>query len=191
MSKRTTSHTLVVLCAVVMGSGCMPKMTMDEMKHMKPERPTAALAHLNHFAGHWVGEGEMTMAGLDEVIKSTSSMDGRWEGDGWYLVINGTFKMGELGEMKATETWTYDTHDKLYRSTWVDSMGSVGTGKSTYDESTRTWKMTAVSHGPFGKTTMKGTAKMIDDNTMEWTWAEYAMGGLMKTMEMKGTNRRR
>jgi len=30
--------------------------------------------------------------------------------------------------------------------------------------------------------------KMVNDKTMEWTWKESAMLGLMKTMEMKGTS---
>ena len=43
---------------------------------------------------------------------------------------------------------------------------------------------------PWGKTKAKGTVTLIDPNTMEWTYTEYAMGGLMKTLEMHGTSKR-
>jgi len=39
--------------------------------------------------------------------------------------------------------------------------------------------------------TMKGWVKNIDADTMEWCWTEYAMGGLVKTMEMCGTSKRK
>lgn len=135
-------------------------------------------------------EGEAKMAGLDEPLKSSGTGEATWDGDGWFLVNRGDFTMDEFGEMHGLETWTYDTHKKVYRSTWVDSMGSVGTGISTYDEETNTWHMKATAHGPFGKSKMKGQVKFVDADTAEYTWAEYAMGGLMKTMEMTGTSRR-
>lgn len=181
--------TLTSLAAVVL-TGCMPKMTLEDMKAMIPQRPVE-LDKLNAFAGKWESTGESKMAGLDEVLKASGTNEARWEGDNWYLVSRGTFNMGDFGEMQGLETWTYDTHSKKYRSTWTDSMGSVGTGTSTYNEKTNTWHMKGTSHGPFGKTTGKGQVKFIDENTMEWTWKEYAMGGLIKTMEMTGTSRRR
>ncbi|MFQ5494795.1 MAG: DUF1579 family protein, partial [Phycisphaerae bacterium] len=124
----------------------------------------------------------LTMSGTNEA---------KWDGDGWFLVSRGNFNMGGLGDMTGMETWVYDSHDKVYRSTWVDSMGSLGTGSARYNEDTRTWRMRATSHGPMGKTVWKSTVRMVDANTMEFEGAEYAMGGLMKTMEMSGTSRRR
>lgn len=32
--------------------------------------------------------------------------------------------------------------------------------------------------------------KFIDDNTLEWSWNEYVMGGLFKTVAMSGTSKR-
>ena len=48
--------------------------------------------------------------------------------------------------------------------------------------------MRATSHGAWGKSSMKGTAKFIDADTMEWNWTEHM--GLTKTMEMSGTSKR-
>ncbi len=171
----------------VLVTGCMPKMTIEELKEMMPQRP-AELDKLNAFAGNWTMEGEARMAGLDEVLKTSGSSESKWEGDGWYLVGRLVFSMGELGETQGLETWTYDTKSRKYRSTWVDSMGSIGTGESTHDEKTNTWQFKANMYGPFGRSTGKGTARVVDDNTLEWTWTEYS--GLMKTMEMTGTSRR-
>ncbi len=74
------------------------------------------------------------MNGLDEVLKSTGEMEAKWDGDGWFLVNRGVFTMGDFGGMTGVETWTYDTHSKRYRSTWVDSMGSIGTGEGWFNK---------------------------------------------------------
>jgi len=189
MFVRLISRAVLVGGAAVVLAGCMPKMTIEEMKSMLPERPVE-LDKLNAFAGKWVFEGEAEMAGLDEPLKSSGHNEAHWDGDNWFLVSRGTFKMGDLGEMEGVETWTYDTHDKVYRSTWVDTFGSVGTGTSKYDDKTDTWKFRATSHGPFGKSKMKGKVQFVNADTMEWSMSEYSMCGLMKTMEMNGTSRR-
>lgn len=62
---------------------------------------------------------------------------------------------------------------------------------ATHNEETNTWTPKTMSHGPDGKMTMKGWVRNVDGDTMEWRWAEYAMGGLVKTMEMCGTSKRK
>lgn len=42
--------TLALACATL--TGCMPKMTVEEMKAAMPQRP-AELDHLNAFVGQW------------------------------------------------------------------------------------------------------------------------------------------
>lgn len=171
-------------------TGCMPSMTIEEMKAMMPERPVE-LDRLNVFAGTWEGTGDATMLGVDKVLKSSATSEGHWEGDDWYMVIRSVMDMDEFGGMKALETWTYDPHCEIYRSTWVDSMGSIGTGTTRFNENTNTWHMRAKSHGPMGKSTMKGWVRIIDDNNMEWVWSSHVFFGLIKTMEMKGTSTRK
>ena len=190
MITKSTARVLFMSCASLVLTGCMPKMTVEEMKSMMPQRP-AELDVLDAFAGKWEMEGEARMAMLDEPIKTSGTSDMKWEGNGWYLVGRASFTMEGLDDMTGLEAWTYDTHSKKYRSTWIDSMGSIGVGTAKYDDETRTWHMRAKSHSPFGKSKMKGTARLIDDDTIEWSMTEYAMGGLMKTMEWSGTSRRR
>ncbi len=187
MSRRTINLALLSLGLPIL-VGCMPKMTIDDMKAAMPQRP-GELDRLNAFTGKWVAEGTATMAGLAESLDAKGKNEAKWEGDGWYLVNRGSFSMGELGKIQAIETWTYDTYSKKYRNTWVDSMGSTGMGESRYDEKSKMWHFKATSYGPFGKSTMKGTAEFPDDATMKWTWTES--NGLTKTMEMTGTSRRK
>ncbi len=176
------------LLAVVM-TGCAPKMTMEDLKAMMPQRP-AELDKLNAFVGTWNSEAEAKMAGLDEPLRTTAQAEIKWEGDGWYLVSRETFTMGELGNSHGLGTWSYDMKHRVYRTSWVDSSGMTGMGKSWHDEKTNTWHMRGKSHGPWGTTTFKGSVTMTDPNTMTWNWTEYAMGGLMKVMEMTGTSSR-
>jgi len=189
MFRVITSRTILVLMTGLLMTGCMPKMTIEEMRAMTPPRPVE-LDKLNAFVGKWKFTGETKMAMLDEAIQSTGSGETRWNDSKRFLIGNATFTMEGFDPMIGHETWTYDAHTGKYRSTWTDSMGATGTGESWIDEKTGTWYSKAKSRGPFGTTYMKGWMKIIDDNTMEWVWSEYAMFGLMKTMEMKGTSTR-
>ncbi len=190
MKSLRNPHVLLVIAACMTFPGCMPKMTVEEMKAKTPQRP-AELDKLDAFVGRWEFNGEARMAMLDEPLATTGTGETRWDDGKWFLIGNAVFRMQGFDEMRGHETWTYDAHSKKYRSTWVDSMGSTGTGVATHNEKNNTWTMRATSHGSFGKTTMKGCMKIVDDDTMEWCWTEYAMGGLMKTMEMCGTSKRK
>ncbi len=190
MTHRNTLKALVGLFGCVLLTGCMPKMTIKEMKAMMPKRPVE-LDHLEMFMGDWTFEGEVTMSGLDEVLETSGTNSARWEGNKWYMVSDGIFKMGDFDEMKGMETWTYDTASKCFRNTWVDSMGSLGVGKGWYNADEKRWKMKSTSHSPFGTTSMKATVTFPDDDTMEWSMTETAMWGLITTMEMKGTSKRK
>lgn len=177
----------VVAFAPVVLTGCMPKMSMEEMKAMRPERP-AELSKLDRFVGTWQGTGEATMAGLEEPMKVSGTSELSWGLDGWSLVELSTYSMGELGEMKGHGFWSYDIPGKRFRTAWTDSMGGFGTGTLKYNAETDTWHIRAKSKSSFGTTTGKGTMKFVDDRTQEWTWKEYAFFGLFKVMEMHGTS---
>lgn len=178
------------MAVMVMLTGCMPKMTIEQMKAARPQRP-AELDKLNKMVGTWEVTGEARMAGLDEVLETRGTSELKWGGDGWYLIEDNVFTMKGLGEMKAHGTWAYDAKAGKFRTAWLDTMGGIGVGTVWHNEKTDVWHMRAKSHSPFGTTTGKGSHRFIDDNTIEWTWTEYAMGGLFKTMEMKGTSKRK
>jgi hypothetical protein len=170
-----------------MTTGCVHKMTLEQMKAQMPKRP-AELDRLNPFVGKWSFEGEAKFAMLDEPLKMTGHGEYAWEGDRWYMVGHNVMKMDGFDECKGLETWTYDTKAGKYRSTWVDSMGTTGMGAATYDVDTRTWHMSAVGYGPWGESKMKGTMHLKDDNTLVWYMTETQ--GLTKVAEMMGTAKR-
>ncbi len=87
--------------------------------------------------------------------------------------------------------WVYDVKGKKFRMFWADTMGGFGTGTLRYNKKTDVWHTNASINSRFGKTTGKGTIKFTDPDTMEWRWNEYAMGGLVKTMSLTGTSRRK
>jgi len=190
MTRKRMAALLLWVVAMAPLTGCMPKMTIEDLKAMKPQRP-AELDRLDAFVGTWESTGECTMAGLDETVKARMTETYRWDGDGWYLVSSGMFSMDEMGDMKGTGVWMYDSKAKKYRMSWVDSMGGMAVGESRYDEKKDTWTMKGSGYGPMGKTTSKAWFKFVDPDTMEWEWSEYGMGGLMKIMSMKGTSRRK
>ncbi|RMF83506.1 MAG: DUF1579 domain-containing protein [Planctomycetota bacterium] len=184
--RRFAWFTTIAGCAALVGCA-PPKMTMDDMRAMVPQRP-AELDYLNAFVGKWSFEGEVVSDMFEEPFKMTGESEMHWSGDMWYLISDGVWRMGDMDEMKGHEVWCYDAKARKFRSVWVDSMGSFGVGEGSYDAATRTWRTQATSHGPMGKSTMKGTIKIIDEDTMEWSAAEY--NGWMKTMEFTGVSRR-
>ena len=176
-------------CAVLVG--CMPEMTIEQMKEMRPERPVE-LDRLNMFAGTWEGVGEAEMGGLEEVTKSTSKTTREWACDGWCLVERGTMEFGDMGKMHFMGIWTWDAKSRKYRTSWADDFGSIAYGVAKYDGETRTWTIKAKSKGGMGKTVGKGTFKFVDDDTMEWSWTERAgLFGMFKIVEATGTDKRK
>ena len=187
MFRRSAGLVVLGLCALLGLTGCMPHMTVAEMKDKMPKRP-AELDRLNAFVGKWQGDGEARFTMLDEPLKFTGTSESKWEGDKWYVVGRAVMKMADFPETQALETWTYDINAKKYRSTFVDSMGMTGMGEARYDEQAKTWHMTANSYGPWGQSQMNGTLRFINADTMEWNMTECM--GLTKIMDMKGTSKR-
>ena len=187
MSRRNAGSWLVVVFVGAITSGCMPKMTLDQMRASMPKRP-AELDRLTVLAGKWSFEGQAKFAMLDEPVKMTGTTEYEWQGDRWYLVGRSVMKMADFDECKSLETWSYDTKAKKYRSFWADTMGMSGIAECTYDEKNRTWAWSATSYGPWGQSSISGTMCMKDDNTVEWRMVESQ--GWMKVMEMTGTSKR-
>ena len=190
MTKRTRLFFVLVILATPALPGCMPKMTIEQMKAMMPERP-AELDKLNRFVGEWESTGEAEFGGLDRVLKNTGTSHIVWGNDGWCLVEHAEFEMEEFGTMKAIGVWSYDPKSKKYRTSWFDTLGSIGQGTITCDESANTWTMKAKSRGAMGTTTGRGTIMFIDKDTMEWSFTERAFFGLFKVGEYTGTSRRK
>jgi len=182
----------VAACGLlVLATGCMPKMTIEQMRKQRAKRP-AELDMLNKFVGHWEGTGTGRMPMLEEEeLTSHGTEDVKWEGDGWYLVQYANYTMGGLGDLKGTMIWYWDFVDKKIKNIWVDTMGTMSVGSVKYNEKTGVWHMKSKSRGPWGRSAAAGTMKFTDDDTMEWTWTEWDGLKLMKFMEMSGLSHRK
>ena len=189
MRRRGTITALWMIFPCGLLVSCVPKMTIEDVKGMRPRRPVG-LEKLNAFVGRWQWEGEAELPGLDRPLKFTGTNRAKLECDGWCLVSREVGYLEELGETHGLATWAYDARRGKFRTTWADSMGSVGTGTAWYDEKTGTWHMRARSSSLSGKASAKGRVKFTDPETMEWQWTEYGRAGLVKTMELTGTSRR-
>ncbi|MDM8004535.1 MAG: DUF1579 family protein [Phycisphaerae bacterium] len=187
MSRRNVMQTVGAVAACVVLSGCMPKMTIEEMKAHMPKRPVE-LDRLNAFVGTWEHEGVAKFSCLDQALKTSGRSEVKWEGNRWYLLGNCDMKMENFDDTKACEIWTYDIHTKKYRSSWVDSMGMMAAGEGTCDPITGTWHMTATNHTPWGASHLKGTMRFLDENTTEWSMTETV--GLQTILEMSGRSKR-
>src|SRR3990172_10902653 len=86
---------MLALVAVVGLSGCMREMTMEDFKAMKPQRP-AELDRLNMLVGNWSGTGQAEFMGMKEPVQVTGKSNAQWQADGWYLVEQAEYKMGDM-----------------------------------------------------------------------------------------------
>lgn len=166
-----------------------PKMTMAEMMKMPPR--AAELDQLSAFVGTWEGtsEGIAHMAGGEKVTGSGTETY-VWECDKRVLLNRMQWKMGDC-TMHGIGIWRWNAGAKKFDTFWTSDFGDVGHGQAWYDAETKTWHMRG--KGDMGGHTSvgEGTMKMVDNNTMEWSWVEWNSWKTEKTMEMKGTSKRK
>ena len=180
---------LVALTAV----GCMPELTIEMMKEMKPERPSE-LDKLNLFVGTWETTSEMNFPGMDEPMTGTGTMTAEWDVDRWVLSQHGEFHMGEMGTMHGLELITWDASSKKFRTVWHDNFGTIGHGSAKPCSCCGThWKMKAMSSGPWGTMFAAGGVDFIGDNKSEWTWSEWPWWDVFRLfqVDMTGTSTRK
>lgn len=173
--------------------GCGPKMTMEQMKDMmkKTHPRPAELDHLDVLVGSWESEGDMMFCGIDGKMTMKGSSTASWDVDRRCVVER---MQGEMEGCKyeAIGIWSWDAHDKEFHTYWADNMGESGLGTGKYDPATKTWTMKGKGRDPHSgeMKQFSGTLTMPDNNTINWTHVEKNMWG-MKTMEMKGTSKRK
>ena len=160
---------------------------------MQSQRPPE-LGRLNVFVGRWEGSGTAKIAGQSDAQPVKGSWQAEWELNGWYLVSREEFDMGELGKTKGMGLWSWDPRRKKYRTWWFGGGGANISAATTYDENTKTWTLKFRGDGPSGSTMGRGSVKIVDDNTMEWSWAEWPRWDvlrLFKNTELTGTYKRK
>ena len=182
---------LVLLCFGLVG--CQTDFDMAEMAAKQRARP-AELDQLEPFIGNWSSTTECKMMmGSSDAMQGTGTGKNEWAVNKRYLVGHMTADMGgEMGSMNGVEVWTWDPSIRKFRTWWFDDWGTNGRGTAKYDEKSDTWRMRGKIHNTVEgrNTTFRGSVKMVDNDTMEWTWAEYYGLGLFKFLEMTGTSKR-
>ncbi len=170
--------------------GCQPPTDEEIAEMMKqPPRPPE-LDRLNAWVGSWSGDALVKMPDGKEK-KGSGSNTTAWAADNWILVENWQHTMGEHDVMKGVSLIWWDNNKKKYRMAAADNYGGHGEGSFKYDEATNTWNMKGeMVDGKTGNETHgKGTVKMTDESTMEWTYTEYGPLG-MKMFEVSGTSKK-
>lgn len=177
------------LVAMIPMTGCQMGGGMDADAMAQPARP-CEMDYLAPLVGKWKAEGEMRMAGSDEVMKSTGTNEISFELGGRYLVERMTMDMGDGKKMEGRGVWTWDPKAKKFRTWWFDDWSGNGEGISSYCPDCRTWCFKGESHNlAMGFSTVgSGCAQLVDDNTMKWCWKERIPWTPFTIMEMCGTS---
>ena len=187
---RNKTHALLPWCCLLAAPlGCMPKMTVDQIKQMQPARPVE-LDRLDMLLGRWETEGQVKLSVLDEPLRTTGTNEAVWSLDRRMLIEHAELNMGALGKLTGMSIWTWDPSRKKYRMWWFDSFGETSEAMVTYNEATETWHMSGTGQKWGYNTRGRGTLRRIDADTLEWTWQEWDRLGLFKLADMKGLSRR-
>lgn len=167
-------------------SGCAScGFDIELVKSRIPVRP-AELDRLNALAGKWRTEGEVRMLGLAEPIRTMGRSEAGWECDRRLLVERSQFDMGALGPMSGVSVWSYDPRAGTYEMHWFDSFGESAKGWARYDERRREWRMRVRGRNAVTDIVADGTIRIIDDDTVEWTWKQYDAWHIIRFADMKG-----
>ena len=186
------------MCAPVVGLallvGCMQPHPMEMPK--KPT-PSPEMQKLSRLVGNWTSTWEMVKPTAEEMKKmmpdmpSTGKGGGKWEMGLGGMSLNGTM-WNEMGKdkMNFEENWLWDDHAKVYRTFWRSDWNEMGAGTAKWCGDNCLCveaKYYSPMHG--GDVRGEGCMKFVDNDTLEFCWAEKGMLG-MTMMEMKGTSKR-
>ncbi len=174
-------------------AGCMPAMDVETMKQMRPPRPPE-MEHLAALIGRWETSAETRIPCLKLVLPVKGTTENSWDADGWSMVERGAYEMGELGTVHEFGAWTWDSSAERFHIWRSDSFGGLRIGTAKFDEGSRTWTLKAKRRSSWGSSTDRGTIKIVDDRTLEWTWNEWPAWDvlrLFKMAEFSGTSKRK
>lgn len=190
LRRRAITHAVITLCAAALGAGCMPKTRSEQIKYMLPPR-AVELDRLEMLLGDWTIEAEVAMVVMDAPMQATGGSKAVWSLDRRMVVEHVDLDMGPFGTMTGMSIWSWDPSIREYRRWWFGSFGDTFETIATYNEATQTWHLRGKGQ-KFGHITSgRGTLRRIDDDTLEWTWKEYAFLGMFQIADMKGISRRK
>jgi len=183
-------YPLLVIAFALAPSGCrMPSYDLDRIKEQLAQRPVE-LNRLDQLAGKWKTSGTIKFIGIDEPIHTTGTSEAAWECDGRLLVERSQFDMGPLGPMSGLSVWSWDENKRRYGMQWFDSFGEQTRGHARYDEDTKTWHISTRGRSSLCNVATRGTVRVIDHDTLEWTWDQWDAWGILQFAEMRGMSQR-
>ena len=194
MSRLVSRAWYAPVLALAFVAGCMQPHPPE-----MPKKPTPApeMQKLSRFLGNWTSTWEMVKPTPEEMKKMMPDMPGTGKGGGKYelgwggLVLKGTM-WNEMGKdkMNGEEEWMWDAHAKKYRTFWRSDWNEMGSGWAWWcgDDCIC---MKAEYYSPMHGADVKGEGclKFVDNDTLEFCWAEKGFLGTTM-MEMKGTSKR-
>lgn len=191
-SATTRPLALVPLFATVLLplAGCSQiTFDLETVKEKISHRPPQ-LEALSQLEGRWTTSGTVEFIGMDEPIQTEGSTEARWECDGRILVDRSSYSMGPLGQMTGVSIWTWDDARNRYSISWFDSFGETATGHGRYDEATRTWHFQTKGRSSLCDIFAKGTIRVVDADTLEWTYDQWDSWRIMRFSKMYGKSER-
>lgn len=184
-SRSLNSLMSVVAAGCTLLVGCTPS-----ARHNDIESGTC-LNQLDAFVGRWDVTGQARLVGGEQRVSFTGTNEVQWEGGGGYLVGRGVTTVGTRPATHGMAAWTYDATSRKLRTVSVSSTGAVAIGTAWYDGRVGAWYMETTSRGPEGRLVWKGKIEFLDRDTKDERWTGYALGGLIKKVEMTKTETRR
>lgn len=161
-----------------------------------PKKPAvpAEMAKLNGLIGDWQGEFSMMPAGVTDpaqAMKMTSKTKIEPVLDGMFLRETMEGDMGEMGKMSGVSMYSYDPHQKEYRTFWFSNWGEAVEGDMEHDEKSGEWRMSWKGHSPTGQPVIgEAVMKLTDSNTLTWSMTEWDSWHMKKLMTGSGTAKR-
>lgn len=182
---------MAFVLTIVLVSGCQPGVTsLEAFRESLPPRPSE-LDRLETLAGTWNTEGTVWFIGMKKPGRATGSSHTEWACDKRFLIDRSTYDMGPLGPMTGINVWGWDAQRHRFTFSWFDSFGETATGHARYDESAKTWHIHTSGHSSRCSVNNRGTIRVVDDHTLEWSWVTRSAWGFPKYAEYRGTSRRR
>jgi len=190
---------VMVMCAVGLAGGC----TQSRWAMEPPQKPGVApqMAQLQRLIGNWSGHAEMVEPSREAMLAMMPENErhempekyaggGSWEwalggmalrGDGWY-------EMGPGQKVNYVEFWTWDAKNNRFRTWFASDWGETGEGWAKFNPDGNSMTMNATMRDADGTgKSGSGTFTFLDNNTMEWTYAEKGSHG---NMRLRGVSKR-
>ncbi len=192
MLRRRFFYCLASILSAGVIAGC--QQPAGDMEHKGPPPRPAELDKLNPWVGTWNGSGDITVYTPKgpKTMKTTGTEHWAWACDNRFLMANFEWSMGDNANEKhqGIAMMTWNPKEKEFRSWEFMGDGTVNRGEMKYDEKAGLWRMEGKGTDPMtGQPTRGGgTAKMVGDKTMEWSFTMWDCLKLSKKMEGKGTS---